>query len=178
MVGGNSLFAVSTSTLGISAALADHGSEVYVPVCVAGHCWPKLPAPSCALIRHCSLDLENHAPWCGNAQTRREIRHRFRGVDSGLAFFQRDAMNQQELLKFARRYFISDDGLSRNNLIRKIQRAEGHVECFARGKTECEQMECSWRRECLANSEPHLPAAELNTLNTLMPASRMKADHE
>lgn len=58
-------------------------------------------------------------------------------------------MNKGELLKLAGRYFIADTGLSVANLIRKIQIAEGHIDCFATGKTQCDQMACRWRKECL-----------------------------
>jgi glycyl-tRNA synthetase (class II) len=61
-------------------------------------------------------------------------------------------MNQKELLKLAGQYFISDAGLSVANLIRKIQIAEGHVDCFATGKTRCDQMGCRWRKDCLPES--------------------------
>ena len=54
-----------------------------------------------------------------------------------------------ELIKLARQYFISDAGLGMANLIRKIQIAEGHVDCYATGKTHCDQMNCRWRRDCL-----------------------------
>jgi hypothetical protein len=57
-----------------------------------------------------------------------------------------------ELLKLARRYFISDEGQSVANLIRKIQLAEGHVDCFATGRTHCENMTCRWRKECLPDT--------------------------
>ena len=58
-------------------------------------------------------------------------------------------MNKEELLKLAGRYFVSDTGLSVANLIRKIQIAEGHTDCFATGKIQCDQMACRWRKECL-----------------------------
>jgi len=44
------------------------------------------------------------------------------------------------------------------NLIRKIQIAEGHVDCFATGKTHCEQMGCRWRKDCLPESAEDAPA--------------------
>lgn len=66
-------------------------------------------------------------------------------------------MKKPELLKLARQYFISDAGLSTANLIRKIQLAEGHVDCYATGKTRCDQMGCRWRRNCLG--EGNLPDA-------------------
>jgi hypothetical protein len=34
-------------------------------------------------------------------------------------------------------------------LIRSIQRAEGHTDCFKVGMVSCEQMECKWRTFCL-----------------------------
>lgn len=58
-------------------------------------------------------------------------------------------MDKAELLKLAGQYFISDTGLSVANLIRKIQIAEGHVDCFATDRQRCEQMSCRWRQECL-----------------------------
>jgi len=58
-------------------------------------------------------------------------------------------MDKSELLKLAGQYFISDTGLSVANLVRKIQLAEGHTDCFSTGRTRCDQMTCRWRAECL-----------------------------
>lgn len=63
-------------------------------------------------------------------------------------------MDKGELLKLAGQYFISDTGSSVANLVRKIQLAEGHVDCFATGKTRCDQMGCRWRAECLSDAPP------------------------
>ena len=63
-------------------------------------------------------------------------------------------MNNGELLKLAGQYFISDSGLSVANLVRKIQLAEGHVDCFSTGRTRCDQMGCQWRAECLSETTP------------------------
>lgn len=65
-------------------------------------------------------------------------------------------MNKGELLKLAGQYFISDTGSSVANLVRKIQLAEGHVDCFSTGRTRCEQTGCKWRAECL----PEAPMAD------------------
>jgi hypothetical protein len=65
-------------------------------------------------------------------------------------------MNKSELLKLAGQYFISDTGSSVANLVRKIQLAEGHVDCFSTGRTRCEQTGCKWRAECL----PEAPIAD------------------
>ncbi len=34
-------------------------------------------------------------------------------------------------------------------LIRSIQRAEGASDCFRRGITDCDQVDCKWRHICL-----------------------------
>lgn len=61
-------------------------------------------------------------------------------------------MNRNELLKLAKQYFIADAGLSMPNLIRKIQLAEGGTDCFATGKTVCDQETCRWRDECMTRT--------------------------
>ena len=61
-------------------------------------------------------------------------------------------MNQRDLLKLAKRYFIADAGLSVENLVRKIQLAEGNFDCFATGKSNCDEATCRWRKDCLSES--------------------------
>jgi hypothetical protein len=34
-------------------------------------------------------------------------------------------------------------------LIRSIQRAEGHTDCFQKGIIDCDQVDCKWRSFCL-----------------------------
>jgi hypothetical protein len=34
-------------------------------------------------------------------------------------------------------------------LIRSIQRAEGHADCFQKGIIDCDQIDCKWRSFCL-----------------------------
>jgi hypothetical protein len=34
-------------------------------------------------------------------------------------------------------------------LIRSIQRAEGHTDCFKMGMVDCNQADCKWRAFCL-----------------------------
>lgn len=34
-------------------------------------------------------------------------------------------------------------------LIRSIQRAEGHMDCFQMGMIDCDQVDCKWRAFCL-----------------------------
>lgn len=78
-------------------------------------------------------------------------------------------MKKADLLKLAGQYFISDAGLSTANLIRKIQIAEGHIDCYATGLTQCEQMNCRWRRSCLG------PANEAGEAEEADVASRERA---
>ena len=61
-------------------------------------------------------------------------------------------MNKRELLKLAKQYFIADTGSSIANLIRKIQLAEGNFDCFATGRSNCEQTACRWRKDCMSES--------------------------
>ena len=35
------------------------------------------------------------------------------------------------------------------NLIRSIQRAEGNIDCYRRGRQQCDRMSCVWRDHCL-----------------------------
>ena len=34
-------------------------------------------------------------------------------------------------------------------LIRSIQRAEGHTDCFQKGVIDCDQVDCKWHPLCL-----------------------------
>lgn len=61
-------------------------------------------------------------------------------------------MNQRDLIELAKKYFIFDAGLSKANLIRKIQVEQGHTDCFATGKRSCDQTTCWWRTDCLSES--------------------------
>jgi hypothetical protein len=57
-------------------------------------------------------------------------------------------MDKTELHKLAAQYLISDTGMSMANLIRKIQLAEGHADCFLTGKIPCDQLSCRWYPMC------------------------------
>jgi hypothetical protein len=39
------------------------------------------------------------------------------------------------------------------NLIRSIQRAEGNLDCYRRGKRQCDRLDCVWRDHCLKEPE-------------------------
>lgn len=42
-------------------------------------------------------------------------------------------------------------------MIRSLQRTEGLTDCFRRGLSDCDQLECAWRQYCLEKSDgiPH-----------------------
>ena len=77
-----------------------------------------------------------------------------------------DAMKQSDLINLAKKYFIFDPGLSKANLVRKIQREQGHIDCFATGKTECDQLDCWWRQDCLQGSPKDAPTDVSNLVKT------------
>ena len=73
-------------------------------------------------------------------------------------------MKQDDLIRLARQYFISDSGLSTANLIRKIQIVEGHQDCYATGKKQCDQMNCRWRDSCLGDADDSgIPASVVDS---------------
>jgi hypothetical protein len=39
------------------------------------------------------------------------------------------------------------------NLVRSIQRAEGNIDCYRRGRQQCDRMSCVWRDHCLKGPE-------------------------
>ncbi len=39
------------------------------------------------------------------------------------------------------------------NVIRSIQRAEGNLDCYRRGRQQCDRMDCVWRDHCLKAPE-------------------------
>ena len=38
-------------------------------------------------------------------------------------------------------------------LVRSIQRAEGNIDCYRRGRQQCDRMSCDWRAYCLKEAE-------------------------
>ena len=47
-------------------------------------------------------------------------------------------------------------GLSKAELIRRIQRAEGNFDCFGTATDHCDQSECCFREDCLKPSKGSL----------------------
>jgi hypothetical protein len=45
-------------------------------------------------------------------------------------------------------------GLSKAELIRQMQRAEGNFDCFGTAIGYCDQIQCCFREDCLRPNEP------------------------
>jgi len=59
-------------------------------------------------------------------------------------------MKLQEIRTLARQHQIKTDGLSKADLIRRVQLQEGNFDCFASAvHNECDQQGCLWRNDCL-----------------------------
>ena len=59
-------------------------------------------------------------------------------------------MKMQEVRVRAKALGLKDTfGLSKMELIRRIQRAEGNFDCFGTAKDYCDQFQCSFREDCL-----------------------------
>ncbi len=59
-------------------------------------------------------------------------------------------MKVQEIRAKARGLKLKNTfGLSKEELIRRIQRAEGNFDCFGTAKAYCDQFECCFREDCL-----------------------------
>ena len=59
-------------------------------------------------------------------------------------------MNIKQIGTVAKSLGINPGKIKKADLIRVIQRTEGNFDCFATAhKGECDQLECSWRSDCL-----------------------------
>ena len=38
-------------------------------------------------------------------------------------------------------------------MIRSLQRTEGFTDCFRRGISDCDQLDCAWRQYCLSKAD-------------------------
>ena len=62
---------------------------------------------------------------------------------------RRDVLNIEDICAIAQRYQINCDGLSKNEIIRKIQMHNGQGNCFATNHGDsCKYVGCYWREEC------------------------------
>ena len=47
---------------------------------------------------------------------------------------------------------MEDDPVDLTHLIRSMQRAEGHSDCFGTVEGHCDRTDCAWRKYCLDDS--------------------------
>lgn len=57
-------------------------------------------------------------------------------------------MNIEQLHSIARLHSIDPGELSKGELIKSIQIAEGNFDCYATANGECDQAGCLWRDDC------------------------------
>jgi hypothetical protein len=63
-------------------------------------------------------------------------------------------MKMQEVREMAKKLGINSFGKSKLELIREIQRKEGHFDCYGTADDSCDQLECSFRSSCLKGTRP------------------------
>lgn len=61
-------------------------------------------------------------------------------------------MKMREVRMLAKQRGINSFGQTKENLIRKIQRAEGNFDCFGSAAGYCDQTGCTFRSLCLGLS--------------------------
>jgi hypothetical protein len=62
-------------------------------------------------------------------------------------------MKMQEVKEKARALGIKKTfGLSKAELVRRIQRAEGNFDCFGTAEDHCDQFQCCFREDCFRPS--------------------------
>lgn len=72
-------------------------------------------------------------------------------------------MNMHAIRQVAKAHHINPGKLPKTELIRKIQSAEGNFECYATATDgECDQLDCTWRVDCL-NGATVAPVAASST---------------
>ena len=64
-----------------------------------------------------------------------------------------DNINVTEIRKKAQKMGLTLRGIHKTNLIHAIQKNEGNAECFNSNNSKCEEMECCWRNNCMAESK-------------------------
>ena len=63
-------------------------------------------------------------------------------------------MKMEHLRELAKKHRIRSVGISKAELIRAIQRAEGNFDCFGSAEQWCDQIECLYRDLCLEQVKP------------------------
>jgi len=62
-------------------------------------------------------------------------------------------MKMADIRRKAKELGVKVQRLKKADLIRAIQTAEGNAPCFATGRTECDQLACCWRKDCLSKGQ-------------------------
>ena len=58
-------------------------------------------------------------------------------------------MKITEISRKAAKIGLNVQGMKKVELVRAIQSAEGNVACFDTAKSDCDQLACCWREDCL-----------------------------
>ncbi len=58
-------------------------------------------------------------------------------------------MKTAEIRERAKSLGVQPGRMRKADLIRAIQRAEGHFDCFGTASGSCDQQDCAWRKDCL-----------------------------
>ena len=58
-------------------------------------------------------------------------------------------MKITEISRKAVKIGLNAQGMKKVELVRAIQSAEGNVACFDTEKSDCDQLACCWRKDCL-----------------------------
>jgi hypothetical protein len=62
-------------------------------------------------------------------------------------------MNMKTIRHLAKTLKVDAGQLSKTDLIKKIQLAEGNFDCYGSASSgECDQLDCVWRNDCLSES--------------------------
>ena len=64
-------------------------------------------------------------------------------------------MNMKSIRHLAKTLKVASGHLSKAELIRQIQIAEGNFDCYGSATSgACDQVDCVWRDDCLSESRP------------------------
>ena len=62
-------------------------------------------------------------------------------------------MKMAEIRRKAVKIGLNAQGMKKVELVRAIQSAEGNVACFDTEKSDCDQLACCWRKDCLPKAK-------------------------
>jgi len=70
-------------------------------------------------------------------------------------------MNMKTIRNLAKNLKVETSQLSKTDLIRKIQLAEGNFDCYGSASGGvCDQSDCAWRNDCLSESVAAIAQAQ------------------